>query len=265
MQSQKDIKNTAFYSFRADANVLGGFLELPIPKPIPTLAPVSLPAVGGFTTASAEAFTLDSLISCGKASSHVVGRVLEDGVVAIESTAVVEDLNILQVVRAKRIVARLSIWIKNGAGLKVSTLGSTFEGLRLGDCRRNPWLNQELQRFEHSQAGASRADAERIGAGQAANINKTFAGRDNAEWADNRSKWMNGKGKHGAGCSLVDGFEDARDCGHVVDIPGFGRIFLGELFITPFSAQLVSIRAELGCPVTGKITVNCAGGGGVHD
>jgi hypothetical protein len=76
---------------------------------------------------------------------------------------------------------------------------------------------------------------------------------------------MNGKGKHGAGCSLVDGFEDQKECGHVVDIPGFGRIFLGELFITPYSAQLVSIRAELGCPVTGKITVNCSGGGGVHD
>jgi hypothetical protein len=265
MQSQKDIKNTDFYSFRADANVLGGFLELPIAKPIPTLAPVSLPAVGGFTTASSEAFTLDSLVSCGKASSHVVGQVLENGAVAIESTAVVEDLNILEVVRADRIVARLSIWITKDGGLRVSTVGSTFEGLRLGDCRRNPWLNAELQRFERSPNGASRADAERIGAQQVPRINQTFAGRENAEWADNRSKWLTGQGKHGAGCSLVDGFEDSRECGHVVDIPGFGRIFLGELFITPNSAQLVSIRAELGCPVKGKITVNCAGGGGVHE
>ena len=265
MQSQKDIKNTDFYSFRADANVLGGFLELPIPKSIPTLAPVSLPAVGGFTTASSEAFTLDNLVSCGKASSHVVGRMHQDGTVAIESTAVVEDLDILQVVRADRIVARLSIWIKKGEGLKVSTVGSTFEGLRLGGCPRNPWLNEELQRFERTRNGATRADAERIGALQVTNINKTFAGRDNAEWADNRSKWIIGKGKHGAGCSLVEGFEDARDCGHVVDIPTFGRIFLGELFITPDSAQLISIRAELGCPITGQITVNRAGGGGVHE
>jgi hypothetical protein len=265
MQSQNDIGNTDFYSFRADANVLGGFLELPIPRPIPTLAPVSLPAVGGFTTASSEAFTLDSLVSCGKASSYVAGRVLEDGAVAIESTAIVEDLNILQVVRAERIVARLSIWKPKDGGLKVSTVGSTFEGLRLGDCRRNPWLNDELQRFERSPSGATRADAERIGARQVLRINQTFAGRDNAKWAENRSKWLNGNGKHRAGCSLVDGFEDSKEYGHVVDIPGFGRIFLGELLITPDSAQLVSIRAELGCPVTGKITVNCSGGGGVHD
>jgi hypothetical protein len=265
MQTQKDIENTDFYSFRADANVLGGFLEWPIPKSIPTLAPVSLPAVGGSTTASSEGFTLDSLVSCGKASSHVDGRVLEDGTITIESTAVVEDLNILDVVRAERIVARLSIWIKKGEGLKVSTVGSTFEGFRVGDCRRNPWLNEELQCFERSPDGAARADAERIGALQVRRINQTFADRPNAKWADNRSKWLNGVGKHGAGCSVVDGFEDQRDYGHILDIPGFGRIFLGELFISPGSAQLVSIRAELGCPVKGKITVNCSGGGGVHD
>ena len=42
------------YSLRGDANALGGFLEAPVAKVLPTLAPVSLPrwadlqgAVGG--------------------------------------------------------------------------------------------------------------------------------------------------------------------------------------------------------------------------
>ena len=68
-------------------------------------------------------------------------------------------------------------------------------------------------------------------------------------------------------CSLVDGFptgKPERPC-HVVEIPGFGRFFFGELLVTPDSAQLVSIRADLGCPVTGQITINCVGGGGVGD
>jgi len=39
-----------YYSFRVDANALGGSLEEPLPKIIPTVAPVSLPAVGGFAT-----------------------------------------------------------------------------------------------------------------------------------------------------------------------------------------------------------------------
>jgi hypothetical protein len=39
------------YSFRADANALGGFLLEPFQTNVPTLAPVSLPAVGGFAMA----------------------------------------------------------------------------------------------------------------------------------------------------------------------------------------------------------------------
>jgi hypothetical protein len=211
----------------------------------------------------------------------VAGQVLEGGI-AIASTAVVEDLNLLDVIRAERIVARLSIWIpKGGTGLKVSTAGSSFEGLRLGGRHRTPWFNEQLHALENHPKydaknppkdpptghppGATRADAERIGAQQAPRVNETFKGRHNETWVQSRSKWMNGAGKHGAGCSLVDGFEDSKGCGHVVDIPGFGRIFLAELFITPDSAQLVGLRAELGCPVKGKITICCGGGGGVHD
>jgi len=68
-------------------------------------------------------------------------------------------------------------------------------------------------------------------------------------------------------CSLVDGFADAgpKSCGHVVDIPGFGRFIFAELMVTRDSVQLVSIRAELGCPVKGRLTVNCGGGGGIRD
>jgi hypothetical protein len=51
----------------------------------------------------------------------------------------------------------------------------------------------------------------------------------------------------------------------MVSIPGFGRFIFGELLLTPNSVQLVSIRAELGCPVKGKITINCGGGGGIGD
>ncbi len=66
-------------------------------------------------------------------------------------------------------------------------------------------------------------------------------------------------------CSLVDGFEGeelGQGHGHIVEIPGFGRIILGELVVSSNSIQLVAIRAELGCPVNGQIGVNAVGGGG---
>jgi hypothetical protein len=84
-----------------------------------------------------------------------------------------------------------------------------------------------------------------------------------------RQEWLTHDPKSGnLFCSLVDGFEGADpviSSGHVVEIPGFGRITLGQLLITPDSVRLVAIRADLGCPVSGGVTVSCVGGGGGHD
>ena len=69
-----------------------------------------------------------------------------------------------------------------------------------------------------------------------------------------RYGWMGSERKLGKDgfvlCSLVDGVDRAipgRSFGHVMDIPDFGRIFLGELFVFPASVHLSMIRAELGC------------------
>jgi hypothetical protein len=273
MQSEKE-KDKGFYSFRADANALGGILKKPFHKPIPTLAPVSLPAAGGFAMARSEAFTLDNIVSCSSAYSRVSGQEEEDGSISILVTAVVEGLNLLEVVEAERVVAQLSILIPpDRKGLKVSTAGSRFEGLRLAGRPMDPQLSprlhdREKERDEQGRAhGATAGHLWEIGKEQAARVTNAFAGRHNAAWAENRFKWMQTEEQTNTSvlCSLVDGFIPHRPehCGHVVEIPGFGRFFFGELLLTRDSAQLVSIRAELGCPVTGTVTINCAGGGGV--
>src|ERR1700722_12959079 len=70
----QSFNNKTLYSFQADANALGGFLEEPLHKHIPTLAPVSLPVVGGFATARSGAFNLDEVVSCASAYTLVTGR-----------------------------------------------------------------------------------------------------------------------------------------------------------------------------------------------
>ena len=275
MQSEKE-KDKGFYSFRADANALGGLLEKPLRQPIPTLAPVSLPAAGGFAKARSEAFTLDNIVRCSSAHSHVSGQENEDESISILVTAVVEGLNILEVVEADRIVAQLSILIpRDRTHLQVSTAGSRFEGLRLAGHPRDPKLNQKLLDWqkeygtEGREHGATARQVREIGKEQAGRVTNAFEGRYNAGWAEKRFEWMKKEAESNVSalCSLVDGFETegSERCGHVVEIPGFGRIFLAELLVTRDSAQLVSIRAELGCPVKGKITINCVGGGGVGD
>jgi hypothetical protein len=45
----------------------------------------------------------------------------------------------------------------------------------------------------------------------------------------------------------------------VIEIPDFGRIFLGELLVTPSSVQLSMVRAELGCAITAQVSGGSTG------
>jgi hypothetical protein len=263
-----------FYSFRADANALGGFLIEPLEKIIPTLAPVSLPAVGGVATARSDAFNLDEIVSCARAHTRVSGTEHADGSISILVAAVVEDLNILEVVRAERIVAQVSISIPHRGGpLKFSLAGTAFEGLRLAgrDCTPTfncAWDEPQGDKSIHDSS-LTWQDIEQPARAQADNLVNWFKGRgeDAYQWAMARHGWMmtTARKQGSVLCSLVDGFEGeelGEGCGHIVEIPGFGRIVLGELVVSSNSIQLVAIRAELGCPVNGRIGVNAVGGGG---
>jgi hypothetical protein len=273
VQSQKDIEDKGFYSFRADANALGGFIQAPTRIIIPTVAPVSLPPVGGSTVARSDGFALDHIVKFKSAYSHVTGQELDGGDISIQSTAVIEGLNILEVVEADRIVALLSIFVsRDERKLTVSTAGSRYEGLRLGGHRWEPRHSQGLKKKECGPDGrgvaATLDDVYEIGKTQAGNVSSTFASRYNKEWAENRSKWTHSDGARQAGCSIIDGFESddpQQPHGHIVEICGFGRVIIGELFLSAYSAQLVGLRVELGCPVTGKIGICCGGGGGRGD
>jgi hypothetical protein len=266
-----------FYFLRADANALGGQLQEPLKRTIPTLAPVSLPPVGGFATARSGAFTLEEIVSCSTAYTRVSGQEHPtDGSSAILVTAVVEDLNILEVVRADRIVTQLSIALPGGPGpIRISVAGSILEGLRLAGRECHPVLNPDLQRPGRADGLITWEDAWRVGRTQAKILLNDLKGREEGatyQWALRRQERMAGdpppSGAGPARCSLIDTLETSgasHSSGHVVEIPGFGRIILGELLISPDYAQLVGVRADLGCPVRGQISVNAVGGGGAHD
>src|SRR5580658_7190028 len=154
----KSFDRKKLYSLRADANALGGFIEAPVAKTLPTLAPVSLPPVGGFAMARSGAFTADEIISCSAAYTRVSGQeCCEDGSASILVTAVVEDLNILEVVRADRIVTQLSITLsEESPALGFSVSGTVFEGLRIAGHGCRPMLNQEFQRPHDSKVAGGR-------------------------------------------------------------------------------------------------------------
>jgi hypothetical protein len=267
------------YALRADANALGGFLEAPVARTLPTLAPVSLPPVGGFAMARSEAFTADEIISCSSAYTRVSGQeCCEDGSASILVTAVVEDLNILEVVKAERIVTQLSITLsEEPPTIGFSVSGTAFEGLRIAGHECRPRLNEALQRPQDSKVAGGRLTWEQTrqaGRVQGESLLNGFkdGSEDAHRWVVSRHHRMTSPSPASGGgyalASLVDHLEVAGGCrsyGHIVEIPGFGQILLGELLVSCDAVQLIGIRAELGCPVRGRITCDLVGGGGSGD
>jgi hypothetical protein len=266
----------AFY-FQADANSLGGFIEKPFPKVIPSQASLSLPPVGGYATARSEDFHHEELISSRAAYSRVSGgEPHKDGPWSILVTSVVEGLNILDVVTADRVVAQISAdYPREGGYPRISLAGSHFENLRIAGCEAFPTLSSRLLQpksgVDASQPQLAWPNFQQTGREQAEKLIGTIEGGDREafQWIIERFAWMESdrqpEDDRWALCSLVDGVDQAipgRSFGHVIEIPNFGRIFLGELLVYPHSVQLSMIRAELGCAVTAQVSAAHTGVGG---
>jgi hypothetical protein len=248
-----------FY-FNADANSLGGFIETPFQKIVPSQASASLPPVGGHATTRTEAFNFEGIISCRSAYTRVTGtQVAPDGPWSTTVTSVVEGLNILEVITAERLVAQLSVtYPRDGRNLEISLAGSHFDRLRLGGCDAFPRLNPTL--LCAAKTSIQFSVFQETGREQACKIvENPEADRDEFRWVRDRFGWM-ARGPEEDRCvlcSLVDGLDGSvpgTSFGHAVEIPDFGRIFLGELLVCPGSVQFALIRAELGCSVSGGMS-----------
>jgi hypothetical protein len=263
----------AFY-FHADANSLGGFIEKPFQKMVPAQASISLAAVGGHDTRRTEAFNFEEIVSCRSAYTRVSGRqATTGGSASTLITSVVEGLNILEVVTAERLVAQVSVEHKITGGFPlISFTGSLFEGLKIGGCDAPLTLNSSLlacgRGITTSPEGIRYPLFQETGRQQAAKLVKSIEADEEQEefrWLIGRYGWMASAPPPDGFvlCSLVDVVDPAipgTSFGHVVEIPDFGRIFLGEILASPLSVRLSMIRAELGCGVSGGVNAAAAGG-----
>jgi hypothetical protein len=267
-------KPSRFVYLHADANAIGGRLQTPVEKFVPTVAPVSLPGVGGFTTARSEGFTFEEIVSCSAAYTRVESADhASDGSATILVTSVVENLNILEVFSAARIVSQLTIRVPGASGeIGVSTIGSAYEGVRVAGVACHLNLTKGLQRADRTPEGRSHSltwsDVRQAGRTQAQALLSSFKGRNESDayqWAERKYGWLTSEpnGSSSSMCSLVDGVETSasvRCHGHIIEIPHFGRITLGELVVGREHVQLVGVRADLGCAISGGITACCGGG-----
>jgi hypothetical protein len=226
--------------FHAQAMGAGGRITRPFQELIEVQAATALPIGGGRGTSRVENFNFKDILSFRLASAQVTGSPSEDGKsFATLAQVVIEDLNILHVVSAKRIVSRIT----SHHGIddpepSITPLGSRFEGLRVAGCRLEVELNTDFAPPQDCYQGFKKANT-----------------------GLKESKGM-------IVTTLVKDIQRRKPCpelkitGNVIEVAHFGRIYLAQFLLTSYSRRLVMVRVDLGCPVGGTADVGCVQGNG---
>jgi len=253
-----------FY-YHADASAFGGQLTHPIERIVPTQASSSLAQAGGHASSRIGPFRLDDIVSCDGAYTEIFGGVnKKNGAWTTLVTSVVEGLNLLEVVTADRVVSRVAVeHPRDGYYPKVSFVGSQFENLRIAGVKVNPVLDRDLLASPDENKFPDRSFIDdKSFIGKAIDQSRRMIEAETApDWLRTRYSWVNSeeerKRKGYVLCSLVEQVEGARQgssYGHVIHVPDFGNIFLGELSVTRNSFRLTMIRVEMGCIADGNLS-----------
>jgi hypothetical protein len=269
------------HDYYAHANVLRADITEPIQEEVRPQAYVKLPKNGGYQFRKADPFRLEGIISYESGYTQVAGHPSTklDGFTTL-TTSVIEDLNVLDVVTADRVVAQLStVHPVYGSGQvpTVTFLGTRFDNLRIAGHKVDVERNLDI-------LGSKPVDDESYfdNSGVLDRISQQYERIATAmhlpEWASKEyprgRPVVNGNGA--LECSLVNSVEGCpgTSFGHVIDLPHFGRIFLGELKVErqpgnpskgiydSYKFFLTMIRIKMGCLGTGNTEAAAAASNG---
>ncbi len=250
---------TRTHTFHADASAFGGHIEQPFEKVIEAQAPITLSPDGGYGNARSDNFNIEGLFSFKSAYTRVSGTVSRKrpGWTTL-ATAVIEGLNVSEILTADRIVAQIITEHPAEMGKyapSVNFVGTRFDNLRVGSCRVNVDLDLNLckpgKADQHGYPDQHTMD------------DPAFLERLKATGQYNSG----GSEKAQVQCSLfekahIDGRLPGILQGNVLTIPGFGKATLAELIIDANSYRLSMLRLQLGSPTTGGIGIgNIIGNG----
>jgi len=285
--SQPAVDTVHYY--HADAYVLDGSLEQPVQTEFKKQILVELPQSGKIQYERAIPYQLKGLISYGGGYTQVSGHqsTKAAGGFTTVATSVVEHLNVLDVLTADRVVGQISTThppYDPEKGLtdtvpSVSFLGTRFDNLKINGHAIEPERHLEIVGPKPSGA-ASYFDEKDFLDGIEEQYTSISGVVGLPEWAGKQYRWSraavqtpDAKGCSTVECSLISGIKSAPKVsfGHVIDLPHFGKIFLGELRVDRQAGQpattqagptadaytfhLSMIRLEMGCLAKGTAKV----------
>ncbi len=279
------------HNYYAEANVLTADLEQPLKDKIRPQAFVKLPRDGHYQFRQAGPFHFEGILSYKGGYTQVAGHPSSKtaGFTTL-STSVLEGLNVLDVVTADRVVAQIStVHPVYGKGQvpSVTFLGTRFDNLRIAGHRVEVERSLDILGPKPA-ADESYFDNREVLDRISQQYDRIATAKDLPAWASEEypkgRPTLNGHGE--LQCSVVDSLKGSPgfSFGHVIDLPHFGKIFLGELKVvrTPgnpakgiydtYKFHLTMIRLQMGCLSDGNINVGTLdtngqgsqGGGGTH-
>src|SRR6202041_2941261 len=260
------------YLYNAHGYGFGGRIDRPFQHVLDVHAGAWRPTTGGDETTRRENFRLNETISYTAAHTVVSGsRNEKDGSYTTLASSTIEGLNILDMVTADRIVARVaSKQFIDDPEPTITPVGSHFENLRIAGCPLEVELDTDLfNRFGTFDAfkKAYKGDQQ-----YRDRMQSVFLwGKPKFEVPDflrERYNWFAGdefpESKGIALCSLVKEIKtpcpELRVYGNVIVVPQFGKIYLGEVILKKYEREVTMLRLDLGCPTA--LVVSGPGGGG---
>jgi hypothetical protein len=268
----EDIERTHY--FHADASAIGGYITRPFTGFVPSLASISLPLVGGALEKERKGRKWKNTVNYSNTSTTVSGKKQDtDGPWVTEVTAAIDDLNIREVITAKRIVAQLSVEHPHEGYIpKIFLTGSQFVDLRISGIPITPILNYDIfEGYEGAPGYPVKPWAEQPSLQK--HVERQYreagGGKDETpDWVKHHFHWLESGQKSNTSdsliCTMVDGFEGVpknfpgKVFAHSIYVRDFGRVFFGEVIVQGGTYSLSMVRAKLGSPVGGAISVATA-------
>ena|SRR5579863_2885131 len=254
MHQSSSLDRRTHFRYKARAAALSGHLTLPVNAEIEPQAAVDLPQEGGVTANRVDAFRLDHFVSFGAGLTSVTGAYdPDDDAFFTVVAAAVEDLDILGMIRAKRIVARLMSKAQYVEPSKPSfepsfvATGSHFDGLVIAGHPVTVKLHAGILCELDTYGKVNKDGAKRLGKGYGKN-----------------------HPVHGGTieCSLVESIDTKGAPGLEVRghdsifIEQFGTIRFGEFVVNKYERHVTMMRVTLGCANKGEFLTVVGQGNG---
>lgn len=289
MSHEKDERR---FWFRGSTMAVGGRITGPISETIEPQGACVLPPGGGYASASVENFNFRNIVRFERLTSTLSGqKVRHGGELAGETlvTTAIEGLNILDVITADRVVARITSRHKESEReSEILPFGSQFENLRIGGIPVELECYPELlgggtykEVIRSSRAGSFpfidangnpiKEEKPRTNPGTTRSQTKQDTTARTPSKEESRDPQSPAGRTFLAPLFRLDKKKGVIPVGskakgqHGILVPGLGVVYLGEYLITSDSRQLTMLRIELGCPISGSIVCANAIGNGHWD